>query len=280
MRSIWNGTIGFGMVVIPVKLGTAASEDKLPLHEVRRKDGSRITYKRTAVADGEEVPYSDIVKGYETPNGQMVLLEREDFDAAYGEKNRDAKIVAFTDAGRLPRTAHEASYHVQPGPGGEKAYELLAKAMDDTGKAAVVSIAVRQREALALLYTTGDGYLVLERLHWAANVRKPDFEAPSGKATADEIVLAENLVMQMSQTFDWQAYTDTSMEKLSAVIQGKIETGQLTGTPSAKTPDAVTQPAELMAVLSASVAEIKAAKKPAAPPRKSRTRKTTTGKAA
>lgn len=256
---------------IPVKLGTAVSEDKLPLHQVRRKDASRIKLKRVAEADGQEVEWADLTMGYETGSGQTVLVEDADFEAAYGEKSRDAKILMFVDLGGVvPRRAHDTSYVVQPGPGGERAYELLAEAMTRAGKVAVVSIAVRQREALAMLYAA-DGYLILERLQWAANVKQPDFAAPHTEIGEAEISLAQNLVTSMSGTFDWQARTDTSMEKLSAVIQGKVENGQLTGTP--KAPGSNPAPLNLAEALKASVAAAKATQKPA---RKPRTRKTAT----
>jgi DNA end-binding protein Ku len=273
MRSIWTGTVGWGMVTIPVKLGTAVSEDKLPLHRVRRSDGSRVRQLNIAEADGQRVAWEDIRMGYETGTGQVVVVEKEDFERAYGEKNRTAAILAFVPADAAPRTAHETSYYVQPGPGGERAYALLALAMEEAGKAAVVSIAVRQREALGLLYSGGNGYLVLERLHWAAEVKQPDFAAPAPQLQAAEISMAANLVSQMSGTFNWPAFTDKTEEKLTAVVQAKLETGQVLGVPAAPAPGAATLPADIMTALAASVAQITAERQPK-PVRKPRTRKT------
>jgi DNA end-binding protein Ku len=272
MRHMWTGTLGWNMVVIPVSLGTAVSEEKLPLHRVRRTDGSRIRQQNVAEADGQPVAWEDITTGYDTGSGQVVVLEKEDFDLAYGEKNRAAKILAFIPSGSAPRTAHETSYYVEPGKSGEKAYALLAEAMTRTGREAVVSIAVRQREALGLLYPQ-DGYLVLERLQWAADVKKPDFTV-TAEVAEKEVDLAENLVTQMSEpSFNWAAHTDTSMEKLSAVIQGKLETGQVLGTPSAPAPGTVTPPQDIMAALAASVEQARAERAPARKPRAPRTRK-------
>ena len=277
MRSMWTGTVGFGPVVLPVRLGTAVSEDKSPLHQVRRSDGSRIRYKRIAEADGADVEFTDVVKGYEMPNGQIVKLEKTDFATAYGDKTHNARIVAFTTRDGIPRTASEKSYLVEPGKGGEVAYELLSEVLRRTGKVAVVSVAISDREALALLYTAGDGYLLLERLNWAAEVKAPDFAAPKTGITEEQIALAETLVGQMTKEFDWSAQADSSRAALEAVVAGKIENGEAVGVPSAAT--SVTAPANLTDILRASVAAAKAAKAPVPAARKPRTRKTAAAEA-
>lgn len=273
MRSIWSGTVGFGMIVIPVKLGTVVSREDLPLHRVRRADGSRIRQQNIAEADGQPVEWRDIAMGWDTGNGQVVLVEDADLEKAYGPKNREAKILAFVPAAELPRAAHETSYYVEPAKGGEKAYELLATALARTGKAAVVSVAIRQRAALGLLYAD-DGYLVLERLQWASAVKKPDFGAPRTGVTDAEVSMAENLVTAMSGEFDWRAQADTSAQALEEVIRAKTETGQLVGSPTAPRPGAATAPADLAEVLRASVAAAKAAREPKPIPRKRAPRRT------
>jgi DNA end-binding protein Ku len=164
--------------------------------------------------------------------------------------------------------AHESTYVVQPsGKGAEQAYAVLAEALRRSGKMAVVSVAVRKRAALALLYPGENGYLVLERLQWAASVGTPPFEAPAG-APEDMIEAAQNLIGLSAKPFDWTAQEDTSAKALAGVIQAKIETGQVTGTPVA--PGTGASPAGLMAALAASVEAAKP--KPAA--RKPRARKT------
>jgi len=270
MRSIWTGTLGIGGLAFPVKLGTAVSEDKLPLHRVRRSDGSRVRQQNVAGADGQPVDWNDIVAGYETGSGQTVLLEKDDFARAYGEQSRHIAIQSFLDASSLPRSAHDTTYVVEPGNGGERAYALLALVMEESWKAALVSVAIRQREALALLYAV-NGYLYLERLHWAAQVKAPDFAAPAPKLDNKEIALARTLVDTFTGTVGWDAYKDTTMQRLTEVIQGKIETGQVLGTPQA--PSAVTAPQDLAAVLAASVEAAKKAQAPARKPRAPRATK-------
>jgi len=267
MRSVWDGAISFGMVVIPVKLLPATSDSGgLELHRVRRSDGSRVKMRRYAEADGPdgpEVPWEDTVMGYETGNGTTVLVEESDFTLAYGEKNRAARVITFIPAGSLPRVAHESTYYVQPGKGGDGAYALLAEALKRTGKVAVVSVAVRARQALALLYPDERGYLLLERLQWAADVGTPPFEAPSG-VSEDQVEAAENLIALSSAPFDWAAQEDASASALADVIARKAETGQVVGTPTA--PGTGAAPADLMAALAASVE----AAKPKPPARKPR----------
>lgn len=258
-RSMWSGTIGTGMLVLPVKLSNAVSGDGLELHRYRTSDGSRIRMNRVAEADGKDVAYADTSQGYELADGTVVLLTDDDFAKAFGEKSRTAKITQFVDEDALPRTAAGASYYVQPGKGGETAYALLNTAMNNTGKAAVVSIAIRQREAYALLYAQGD-YLILERLHWGSDVKLPEFAAPAPVLDASLVALAENLVNEMSAPFDWRSVPDENEARLAAVVQAKAETGQVTGVPAPRA--AAVPPADLAAALLASVEAARAAKDP------------------
>lgn len=275
-RSIWSGTIGFGMMVIPVKLLPATSGGDSELHRYRRSDASRIRMRRVAEADGDEgreVPWDDTVAGYETGAGTVVLLEDDELDEAYGvtpgEPDRAARITAFTPLGSLPRMAAESSYYVQPGKGGEHAYELLAAALNRAGKAAVVSLALRKRKANALLYATGDGYLVMERLQWASSVQAPSFEAPRAGVTEAEVSQALALMEVTGGEFDWDTAADASAQRLSEYIRARVEAGQVSGTPAV--PGAVAAPANLEELLRASVEAARAAQAPA--PRKRAPRK-------
>lgn len=278
MRHMWKGTLSFGMSVIPVALGTAVSSDDLELHQVRRSDGSLIGYNRYAKADGADVEYKDTAKGYETPDGKMVVLEDADFTLAYGGKDREAKIISFTSASALPRTAHRQSYYVEPGKGGEGAYALLAAALYRQNKAGVVQVALGTRQSLALLYATEAGYLILERLQWASDVKTPDFRvAPGSSVNAQQLELAENLISLQTKEFDWAALTDPSMEALSAVIQSKLAAGE--GKPVAAAPAAAgagpaTNADDMMTTLMASIEAEKAKQEPVKVPRSRKPRGT------
>lgn len=266
MRSVFTGVLSVATLVLPVKLGTVVSDDSLELHRYRKSDASRIRMKRVAEADGEAVEWDDTQPGYELGDRTVVLLDDDDLARAFGEKSKNVTVVTFLDAGRLPRTASSASYYVQPVKGSEKGYALLAETMKRTGKSAAVTVKLRDRDSYALLYTDGHGYLILERLHWASEVKRPDFDAPSADLTATDLDLAENLVTQMSGPFAWETLKDESAARLDAVIQAKAETGQAVGTPAPKAA-AGAPTADLTAALLASVEQAKADSTPKTPVR-------------
>ena len=272
MRSTWKGTISTGGISVPVALVKAVSdESRLPLHRVRRADGSRVRQLNVAEADRQLVTTEDITSGYEMPNGQVVLVEDDDMAATFGTENSGAAITAFIPVASMPpRTAAQSSYYVRPEKGSERAYGLLAHAMLNTGRAAVLDIALRQRKSLAVLYPTAEGYLVLERVDWAANVRAPDFAVPKlADLAAEQVELMENLIALSPGSFDYASVTDTSAQKLEEVVQRKAEAGLVLG--KAKVPGD-SAPADLTEVLKASVAAAREASRPAPakPARRSR----------
>jgi DNA end-binding protein Ku len=273
VRSIWTGAISLSLLNIPVKLGSASKDNSLGLRQVRASDGSQIRYRRVAEADlsGPEVPWHEIVKGYDAPDGSLVLLEKSDFQEAYGEKNRVARLLMFTDASNIPPMAVKSVYWVQPEKGGEKPYALLASALQAAGKVAVISFAMRERVAVAVLRPQ-DGYLSLEALEWNADLLRPDFAAPADTSTEAERGLAAQMIESMSGKYDHSAQADTSTEALMAVIQGKIERGDVRS--PAPRPDNVGAPQNLEEILRASVEAAKPKAEPA------RTAKRTPRKAA
>lgn len=272
MRSVWSGTLGFGLASLPVQLLNLVGKDEsAELHQVRKSDGSRIRYKKVAEADGEPVEQADIASGFELPTGQMVLVTPEDKERAFGENSKNAQILAFTGDLGIPRAAHEATYVIAPQKNAEHAYELLAKTMARLGRSAVVELSLRGPRAFWLL-TSKDGYLYLERLAWAAQVREPNFTAPDTGVTEAELGMAAKLVEALSADWDWKAEENKGAAALTAVIQGKAETGQVVGTPVTRPAGTVTQPQDLMTVLAASVEKAKADKAPVPRTRAPRTR--------
>lgn len=267
MRSMWKGSFGISLLNIPVKLGAAVGDGDLKLHQHRRSDGSRIKYIRTAEVDGAEVPYSEIVKGAEAPDGSVVLLEDDDLEKAFGEKSRNASILMFTDPVSIPRVAAGKAYVVQPDIGGEKTYKLLAESLQRTGKVAIVTIALRQRERMALVYAE-DGYLYMESLEWVDDVRTPDFAVPDATVTDAEAAMADQLIESMTGEFDYSAYHDESKVRLAELVAAKVETGQAIA--GAGTPKASTSAPDVSAALEASIKALKAAKEVPAPRKTSR----------
>lgn len=253
MRSLWSGAITLSLLNVPVKLGSATKDNALGLKMVRKSDGSQIRFTRVAEADNKEVAWSDIGKGYTAPDGSLVILDNADFEQAYGPKNRVAEILMATDAVHVPPLAIKTSYYVEPGKGAEKTYALLAHALQASGKVLVLTFALRQREALAVLRPL-NGYLVLQSLEWYADVLKPDFEAPPQTATDAEQELALKLIEQVTGDFNHASYTDTSTEALAAVIRGKIEKGQTVAPAAPTSTDRPTaQYQDLMSTLSAAI---------------------------
>lgn len=226
MRSTWSGSITLSLLNMPVKLGSTTKDNSLGLHMVRATDGSKIRFTRVAEADGKEVPWGATAKGYDAPDGSLVILDNKDFEAAYGSKNRVANVLMFTDASNIPPMAAKTSYWVQPDIGGEKTYALLAQALQATGKVAVLTFAMRERVSVAVL-RPHDGYLSLESLQWDSDLIKPDFAAPPQTATEAEQELALKLIEQMTAKYDHATQVDESAEALRAVIQHKIEAGHV-----------------------------------------------------
>jgi len=229
-RSRWNGSLGTGLVTLEVKLGPSVDSKGGPeLHQVRKSDGSPIRIKRVAEADGEEVEWSEIGKGYDAPGGP-VILDSDDFKKAYGDCERKAEVVMFADPSDVPAVAHQKSYWVIPGHRPRKSpeawtlknYAALVKAMEVSGKVAVARFAIDSRMHYALLQPS-DRYLVLTQLSWAEDLYHPGFEAPEIDREDPAVDDALEMIGAMSGSFTWEAETDKSRENLEKVIQDKLE---------------------------------------------------------
>ena len=174
MRSIWKGSISFGLVSIGVKLYTATEERDVSFHQVRRTDGSRIRYKRVAEADGEEVAYADIAKGYQLPSGETVVLTDEDFADLPLPSARVVDVLQFVPPEQIDPIYFAKSYYLEPEKNAVKPYVLLRDALDASGQVGLVKVAIRSREQLATLRVR-DGVIVMETMIWPDEVREPAF---------------------------------------------------------------------------------------------------------
>ncbi|MBN6051416.1 Ku protein [Nonomuraea sp. RK-328] len=224
MRSIWKGAISFGLVTIPVKLFSATEQKDVTFHQVHREDGGRIRYKRVCTLDGEEVPYSDIAKGYELATGEMVVLTDEDFEDLPLSTSRRIDVLQFTPAEQIDPIYFAKSYYLEPDAQGAKPYVLLRNALESSGQVAVVKVALRQRESLATLRVR-DGVFVLETMLWPDEIRKPDFEflEEDIEVRPQELKMAESLITTMESDFDPTEYRDAYREALQQVIEAKVE---------------------------------------------------------
>lgn len=252
MRAIWKGAVSFGLVTIPVKLYSATEEKDVAFHQVRRTDGSRIKYKRVAAADGEEVPYGDIAKGYELPSGDTVVLTDEDFKDLPLTTSRAIDVLQFVPLEEVDPIYFAKSYYLEPEKMGAKPYVLLREALERSGKVAIVKVALRNREALATLRVR-DGVFVLETMLWPDEVRKPDFAFLDDdvEVREQELTMAGSLIETMSGDFDPSQFRDEYREALEKVIEAKVA-GREVVAPKVEQPSAGSV-VDLMAALRASV---------------------------
>jgi DNA end-binding protein Ku len=260
VRSIWKGAISFGLVTIPVKLYSATEQKDVSFHQVRRSDGSRIKYKRVAASDGEEVAYGDIAKGYELPGGETVVLTDDDFKDLPLTTSKAIDVLTFVPLEEVDPIYFEKSYYLEPEKSGAKPYVLLREALEESGKVAIVKVALRSRESLATLRVR-DGVFVLETMLWPDEVRTPDFAFLDEDIDVrpQELAMAGSLIETLAGEFDPSQYSDSYREALQAVIDAKVE-GREVVQPEEAQPSTGTV-VDLMAALRASV---EAAKKGAA----------------
>lgn len=252
MRSIWKGAISFGLVTIPVKLYSATEQKDVSFHQVHREDGGRIRYKRVCTIDGQEVPYSDIAKGYELATGEIVVLTDEDFEDLPLSTSRRIDVLQFAPADQIDPIYFAKSYFLEPDAQGAKSYVLLRDALESSGQVAVVKVALRQRESLATLRVR-DGVFVLETMLWPDEIRKPDFEFLDEdiEVRPQELKMAESLISTMEAEFDPTEHHDAYREALQQVIEAKVAGKEVIAPPEAVEEGG---PAvDLMAALRASV---------------------------
>jgi DNA end-binding protein Ku len=249
--------VSFGLVSIPVKLYSATEEKDIAFHQVRRTDGSRIRYKRVAEADGEEVAYGDIAKGYQLDNGEIVVLTDEDFADLPLPSKQTVEVLQFVPLEQVDPIYFARSYYLEPEKSGVKPYLLLREALERSDRVAVTKVAIRSREQLATLRVR-DGVIVMETMIWPDEVRAADFAFldEDVQLRDPELKMADSLVESMSGDFDPGDYSDDYREALQEVIDAKaagrevVEAPAATGTEGGAVID-------LMAALRASVEQAK-----------------------
>ena len=258
MRSIWAGAISFGLVVIPVKLYSATEQRDIAFRQVHRKDGARIQFRRFCTLDGEEVPYSDVAKGYELPTGDMVVLTDEDLADLPLVTAHRIEVLHFAPSAQVEPIYAAKSYYTEPEPAGARAYVLFRDALENSGKVAVAKVALRQREALAALRVR-EGVITLETLLWPDEVRKPDFGFLDEdiEVRSQELKMAASLIDTMTEDFDPDQYHDSYREALEEVVRAKVEGNDIVRPAGLDESAPKSQPADLTEILRASVAAVK-----------------------
>ncbi len=254
MRAIWKGSVSFGLVSVPVKLYSATESHDVSFRQVHAKDGGRIRYQRICSLDGEEVAYADIAKGYETEDGEMVILTDDDLAELPVTSSREIAVEKFVPSDQIDPLLFEKSYYLEPEKTGAKPYALLRQALQDADRMAVVTVALRQRTTVAVLRvreTEAGDVIVLQTMMWPDEIRVPDFSVEVGEVKDAEVKMANMLVETLSGDFDASEFSDDYADAVEALVKAKIEGGEVERTPtSTKTSGEVV---DLLAALQRSV---------------------------
>jgi DNA end-binding protein Ku len=259
-RAIWSGSISFGLLNVPVKLYSAVARRGIALREIRESDGARIRHRRVAEGTDEEVPYGEIVKAFEITPDRYIPLSKDELEAMAPEKTRAIEVQDFVDLGQIDPIYFDSPYYLGPAEGAEKAYSLLVKAMEESGKVAIARFVFRNKEHLAAL-RPNDGVLTLTTMRFADEVVSPDEledVLPEGKqkVAAKEVEMAEQLIESLTTKFDPGAYRDEYREQLLALIERKAEGKDVLEAPEVEEPQPTRAP-DLMAALEESIAAVK-----------------------
>jgi DNA end-binding protein Ku len=256
MRSIWKGSIAFGLVNVPVKVYTATEDHDIKFHQVHAEDGGRIKYDRVCTVCGQSVEFADIDKQYESPEGDKVVLTDDDFAKLPVAEKHEIPVLQFVPSDQIDPIFYDKTYYLEPDSNTPKAYVLLAATLERIDRTALVHFTLRQKTRLAALRVR-DGMLVLQTLLWPDEVRAVSFESLE-EATAprpQEIKMAETLVKSMSEDFDPDQYTDEYQDELQYLLEEAIASGagKAPERPEAAAAAAEAEVADLVAALQRSL---------------------------
>jgi DNA end-binding protein Ku len=273
-RAIWSGAISFGLVNVPVKLYSATSPKTVRFHQLSGKTGARIKQKRVDPSTGEEVPFEEIVKGYEITPDRYVLIAPEELDALDPKATKTIDIEEFVDLVEIDPIYYDHSYYLAPSTGGAKAYRLLLDAMREAGKVGIGKVVLRSKQQLCALRPTGD-VLTLTTMLFGDEVLAPDRldeldAVGETEASARELAMAQQLIESLSSEFDPSKHRDEYRERVLELIERKAAGEEIAVQPEAEEPAAAP---DLMAALEASLAAVREdepepPKKPKKPARK------------
>ena len=262
MRAIWKGSISFGLVNIPISLYPATRKEELRFRLLRAKDLSPVNYKRVAEADGKEVPWDEIVKGYEYEKGKFVVLKDEDFQRVDLEATQTVDIQDFVNVDEIDPMFFYKPYYLEPQKGGDKAYVLLRDALEESKKVGIAKVIIKTRQYLAGVKPE-DGVLVLELMHFADELADTEkLHVPKKMEVGKrEMTMATSLIDSMSAKWDPQKYHDDYREALMGVIEEKVEAGGKEIKEKLKPKKAPTKVIDLVSVLQKSLERAGTARK-------------------
>ncbi|HSC04121.1 MAG TPA: Ku protein [Solirubrobacteraceae bacterium] len=250
-RSIWNGTITFGLIAVPIKVHSATESHTIHFHQAHESDGARIKQKRICSKEGKEVPYKEVAMGYEVRGGEFVLLEKEEIDAAAGDRSRTIELEQFVDREQVDPVYYNRTYYLGAGSNGEDAYRLLHDALEKAGRTGLGRWVFHNREYLVAV-RAGDDVLVLHTMRFAdelVGVEKLDIPAPSRKPSDRELDMAEQLVDSLGKQFRPASFKDSYRDRVAELIKLKAKGGEV----ELPEPEEVEAPDDLLAALEASL---------------------------
>jgi DNA end-binding protein Ku len=257
-RSIWTGTISFGLVTVPVKMYSAVSRKTVRFHQLNKETGSRIAMKRTDASTGDEVDYADIVKGYELSPDRYVLIEPDELEALDPAKTKTIDILDFVSLDEIDPIFYDHPYYLAPATGGAKPYKLLLEAMRETGKVGIAKVVIRQKENLVALRPMEGDVLGMATMIFADEIvdpRRIDDLPDDLEVNERELDIAKQLVDSLAGSFEPDKYTDSYREKVLALIEAKAAGEEIAVQPQAE--EAAPVP-DLMAALKASLDAVRA----------------------
>ncbi|HET9876750.1 MAG TPA: Ku protein [Mycobacterium sp.] len=267
MRSIWKGSIAFGLVNVPVKVYSATEDHDIKFRQVHAKDGGRIRYRRVCEACGEVVEYADITRAYEADDGQMVVVTDDDIANLPEERDHEIEVLEFVPASDLDPMLYDRSYFLEPASKSTKSYVLLAKTLAETDRVAIVHFALRNKTRLAALRVKDFSkreVMMIHTLLWPDEIRDPDFPVLDKKVEVKpaELKMAGQVVDSMADDFDPDRYRDTYQDQLHELIEAKLEGGEaFTAEERPAELDETEDVSDLLAALEASVKSRSNAKK-------------------
>lgn len=252
-RALWTGSIGFGLVQIPVSIHTATATDELRFSQLDDRDLSPVGYKRVNKVSREEVPWEHIVRGYQVEKGEYVVVTDEDFEAADVEASQTIDILDFVESDAVERVWIDTPYYLAPAKRAERAYALFREALARKNKAAIAKVVIRSRQHLAMVYPR-DQALVLAILRWSHELRSPkglDLPSPelASKVGERELEMAEELIERMSTDWDPSRYHDDYRDKVLAMIEQKAREGTVTPVRPSSDREAPARTSDLVALL-------------------------------
>ncbi|OAB87582.1 Ku protein [Janibacter melonis] len=257
MRAIWKGAVSFGLVNVPVRLYSATENHDVQFRQVHVADGGRIRYKRVCSIDGDEVAYDDIAKGYETEDGEMVVLTDEDFADLPTRSSKEISVEKFVPSDQIDPIYFDKTYYLEPDKSAVKPYVLLRDALEGEDRMAVATVAIRTRMTLAVLRVR-EGMIVMQTMLWPDEVRDAGAFGDLGadeKATEKEMSMAQVLIDQLADDFEPDDYEDDYALAVKELVRAKVEGGEVRAAPEEE--DEGGEVVDLLAALAKSVERAK-----------------------